>query len=180
AYESLRTLRHPGIVQTTFMWDKQPKFTLDLVPATKPLVYISTRSGPRVVIFNPMTPFKPSSLAQLWDNQLMIRRQADSETMTVFFQRRDDVEGKTYTVAATAANLVFLLSHESTVEQPTDGLNLPFSRVVNVLFNLCKQGHIPAAFEMQQTPLARQIAQSRQQQSDPGRPMHEEERELQR
>lgn len=164
AYESLMANDHPAIQHFQFAWDKQPKFTLDLVPAQKPLIYVSTRNGPRVVIFNSMTPLAPTMLARIWDNQLMIRRDKDSETATVFYQERDTVEAKTVPIAATAANLVFLLGHESTIEQPTPGFSLPFSRVVNVLYTMCENGSIPAKFEMQQTPLAVQIAKARKEQ----------------
>lgn len=166
AYESLMANNHQAIQHTQFSWDGQLKFTLDLVPATKPLVYVSTRNGPRVVIFNPMTSLTSPLLERIWDNQLMIRREKDSEIATVFYQEHNKTEAQTHEIAATVANLVYLMGHESTIEQPTPGLNLPFSRVVNVLYTMCNDGSIPAKFEIQQTPLAIQIAQARKQQDN--------------
>jgi|GEM_PF-2249874 len=163
AYESLVMLESDAIQRHTFLWDKQPKFDLDIVPATRPLIYINIKAGPRVVIFNGMTGFKEPLMAKLWDNQLMLRgsRDPENKAMTVFYQEQGKPEPQVHQIAPTVGNLIFLLAHESTVEAPTPGFNLPFSRVVNVLHTLCGTGEIQAPLHIDQSPLAAQIAQAR-------------------
>lgn len=165
AYETLAAVNDPLLQRRTFYRDKQFKFRLDLVPSEKPLIYISQKDYPRIAIFNPMAGFRTSTIAKLWDNRLMLRVEDDQHPVTAFWQPPGSPDPKTYQFAPTVANLVFLLSHKPSLEQPTEGLDLNYSQVVAALFRLSKSGYIPTDVEVRLNQLSSLIASVRDQDS---------------
>jgi len=164
AYESLATINDP-VIQRIVIDGPGPdqfKFVLDLVPAKKPLVYIAQNRTPRLVIFNPMLGFKAPAMAHLWENRLMLRVSDAKEPITVFYQRPGQIEGQTFQIQPVAAKLVYLLAHRPRLASPEDGLNLTYSQTVNAVYQLCRQGIIPADTRLQMNPLAAAIAQAQQ------------------
>lgn len=165
AYETLAEVNDPLLQRRTFYRDRQFKFRLDLVPSDKPLIYISQKDYPRIAIFNSMLGFNAPTVAKLWDNRLMLKVDAPDEPVTAFYQKTGAPEPKTYRFAPTVANLVFLLSHKPSLEQPTEGLDLNYSQVVSALFRLSRTGYVPAEVEVRLNQLAELIAGVRDEQS---------------
>ncbi len=139
------------------------KYVIDAVPAEKPLVYISQVGVPRIVIFSPDLGFKAPLLARLWDNRLMLTMRPEQTHLDVFYQpaslnEPDAPSSVTLKARADLKTLVYLLGHKPTLEQPNLGLGMTYSQVVDVVYQLCKQGDIPASIEVVASPLAKQIA----------------------
>jgi hypothetical protein len=136
---------------------------------------------PRIVIFNPDLSLKTPTVTKLWNNKLMIRTlpplapakpqnpddtQPIPQPMEVFFQDVGDINGQTQKVVPTVANLVFLLGHRPSQENETPGFDLPYSRVVSALTQLCRSGDIESAgqaceVEVRRNSLAEAVAVSR-------------------
>ncbi|MCX5661989.1 MAG: flagellar basal body P-ring protein FlgI [Planctomycetota bacterium] len=165
AYETLAEVNDPLLQRRTFFRDKQFKFRLDLVPSDKPLIYISQKDYPRIAIFNPMVGFRTPTVAKLWDNRLMLKIEADDQPVTAYYQKPGEPKPQLYQFAPTVANLVFLLSHKPSLEQPTQGLDLNYSQVVAALSRLSKAGYVPVDVEVRNNQLATLIAGVRDQQS---------------
>lgn len=158
AYETLAAQDSRLIATRVFGDESYTKFVLDLVPAQKPLIYISQVGIPRIAIFSPNTGFKSPMLAQLWENRLMLRVQSPRSMMPVFYQpyggsRREP------TIAPTVANLVRLMGHRPTLQDPSEGLDLTFSQVINAIQSLHRQGLLEAELEIQLSPLAALLAE---------------------
>lgn len=163
AYQSVIRVGDPDLIQSTIMGEgSEFKFILDVIPAQKPLIYISQSPLPRIAVFGERVGFKSPTVAKLWNNRLMFRTAAEDKPVSVFYQPRGQIEGKTYTMAPTVANLAFLLAHKPDKANPSDGLDLTYSQVVNAFFALSKAGDIPAPLEVQISPLAQAIAKARQ------------------
>ena len=162
AYESLAAMRDPLVQRTEFHSEGGFKFMLDLVPSTRPLIYISHEPVTRVVIFDPMLGFENDALITMWDDRLMIRRDGEHE-MRVYFAKSGQVSDQDPPeIRPTVANLVYVLAHNPTIEHPMPGFDFEFSEVANVLHTLSRNHHIPAPLELQINPLAERLAQYRQ------------------
>lgn len=169
AYRTLSDMNDPRILRHVFRTDsKEVKFILELVPATRPLIYVSQDRLPRVTIFGPSLGFTPPAegqtqrVARAWDNRLMVRTDVEAGATTVFYRPLNidhTQDYPDYEIGPTVYRLVFLLGHRRSPDNPNPGLNLTFSDVASALYELCESGEIPAPIELQINPLAAQIAQ---------------------
>ncbi len=163
AYESLASLGRSFVKRTEFRDESGLKFILDLVPADKPMIYIGHSPVPRIAIFNPMLGFKNDSLITLWNDRLMLRRDGEHE-MRVWYRKRGTAGPQQPPLIKPAvANLIYLLAHDPTVENPAPGFGFDFSGVAHMLYELQQSKHILAPLELQVNPLAQQLAQFRDQ-----------------
>jgi len=171
AYESLAQINDPAIRRHAIDGPEPDrfKFVLDLVPSHQPLIYIAQERTPRLVIFNPLLGFRAPFLAKLWDNRLMLRESNPGEMTEVFFQQPGQVQGRTYKIPPTVVDLIYLMAHKPTTRVPQEGLDLSYGRVVDAVYRLCQQGHIPSPTHLQISPLAQAIARV-QEVMDPTRP----------
>lgn len=162
AYESLAEANNPLLKRYDFSIDGSRKFILDLVPSSRPMVYIAHAKAPRVVIFNPNLAFKLPMMARLWNNRLMFRQDDPSAPLEVYYQAAGEQEGKRVPIAApSVASVVYVLGHRTTFERPTPAFDLSYSQIVNALARLSREGWIPGDFEVQSSPLADIVAKAK-------------------
>lgn len=159
AYESLARINDVTVLNRYGIQGPggELKFIIDQVPAEKPLVYITQEYFPRLVIFGPDLGFDTPTVARLWDNHLMIRAPGPDQAMQVYYQRPEDTAGRTYEAVPTVATLAYLLGHRPSDEDPQTGLDLSYSQVVDAVYHLCRQGHVPAPVEVRESALAQLI-----------------------
>lgn len=184
AYQSLSEINDPTIDRVLVQdINGNTKYIIDRVPAQKPFIYITQKDIPRIVIFDKDLGFQTPMLQTLWHHRLMLRQNGKKDPLTLFYQwpvnrlplniSSDDAQkllnGKTYHLQPTVATLAYMLGHNPTVESPDDGLNLSYSQVVDVLYQLCKRKAINAPIRIHISALVRFIAQS--QQRVKGRPL---------
>jgi hypothetical protein len=176
AYEALARKRDPLFIQRKILGEgTEFKFILDIVEAQRPRVYIGQGKTPRIVIFNSYAGFKTPVFASLWDSRLLIKAMEPNKPLEVYYRpwtSEDEPleDAKTYTIAPTVANLIFLLAQTPTMRNPTVGLNLGYSDVVDALYNLDKQGKLLNKLIFQENPLAVEVAQARKIEFVPSRP----------
>lgn len=157
AYEALAKINDPVLQRIAMGAPDNFKFMLELVPSRLPLVYICQVRLPRIVIFGPNTGFHTPMLARLWENRLMIRCEGPGQNATVFYQPPGNPEGQTIQIAPALANLIFLMAHKPSKDNPAEGLDLPYSRVVSAVVSLHRQGFLDADLYIQASPLAEAI-----------------------
>lgn len=187
AYEALRERNDSMILSLAVGEDvRQPKFILELVQASDPLVYVTQQGQPRVVIFggidaNAMRS-RPDSrggggggggkyrglaltkpnLVSLWDDRFMMA--ADESTSPTRVMWRDARGKLTQTTAPDeVAELVQFLAHNSTPENPKPGLGMSYSQVVGAVYEMTKRGAIGATFATEEDKLRAEIFQAAQQ-----------------
>lgn len=176
AYNALARKRDPLFIQRKMMGQgTEFKFMLDIVEAQRPRVYIGQGVTPRIVIFNSYAGFKTPVVASLWDSRLLIKAMQPNDPLEIYYRpwsSEDEpmLPAKTFTIAPTVANLIFLLAQKPSIKNPTDGLNLGYSDVVNALYTLDKQGKLQNKLIFQENPLAVQVAQARKIEFIPTRP----------
>lgn len=158
AADALGAIGDPVLQRVAFRDGDRLKMILDLLPSDRPLIDVQQSGTPRITMFGLEIGFNRPVLASLWENRLMVRAPEDSESpVEVFYQRRGSIEGQRHTIAPTVANLVFLLAHKPSSEHPTEGLDLTYGQVVEVLEALVEAEAIDAALFVRMSRLARRI-----------------------
>lgn len=134
------------------------KFIIDrIVTAQRPLIYITQDRVPRIVIFGPELAFPDPTLARLWDNRLMMRYPVDGNAMKVFYQGAGFDATQIHNIQPSVETLAYLLGHKPSARDPQAGLGLSYGQVVDVIYQLQKQGFIVAPLEVRPNALSRVI-----------------------
>jgi hypothetical protein len=120
----------------------QPHFTLDLVPAKDPTIYITQQGQPKIVLFGPVGKHKGIQinkpvLLSLWDDRFMLSATGPTDTLRVY--NRDVRSGRVTQMQAPEdlAEFIQLIAHTTTPEEPKPGLGLTYSQTVGVLYAMC-------------------------------------------
>jgi hypothetical protein len=159
AYESLALINDTVILQRLPIGNGQDvKFMVDQVPSTRPMIYITQQSFPRIVLFGDDLRLPESTLARLWDNRLMLRTTTDAEPMEVFYQAPHRVEPRRHRVASPSLMmLAYVLGHSPHDRDLQPGLDLSYSQVVDAVYHLVRDGHVRADVEFRLSPLAQRV-----------------------
>lgn len=161
AYESLALTNSSTIDRFDVRDDQNEiKFIIDRVPSNNPMVLITQEGGiPRIAIFGEQLGFEPPMFTKLWDRRLLLKLVGDNQPLELYYQSPKDVTGKTYKLNPTVATLAYMLAHEPTLDRPQDGLKLTYGEVVDAIYQLALDGHIPAPVELQSSKLAQLVAE---------------------
>ncbi|MBB6430491.1 flagellar basal body P-ring protein FlgI [Algisphaera agarilytica] len=175
AYESLARSGNRRLIERTEIKDRngEIKLVIDRLPVKEPLVYITQKGYPRLVIFNPRLGFDVPTMAGIWGGQLMVRRTAASEPAELFYQYSDrDQNNKMvsdqHKIDPTLATLAYILAHNPTFEDPQPGYNLTYGEVVDAVYQLAQAGAIDAEVEVDRSLLTRLLDRTRDERGAPG------------
>ncbi|MEM8737082.1 MAG: flagellar basal body P-ring protein FlgI [Planctomycetota bacterium] len=176
AYESLARNGNP-LVETTVLRERtgEIKMLIDRLPVQSPLIYITQKRYPRIVIFNPRLGFEAPVTASIWDNQLMVRRTAPDQPGELFIQQRDPERGNRlvtnqHQFDPTAATLAYVLAHRPNFDAPQPGYDLTYGEVADALFQLARTGALDADVEVDRSLLTRLLDQTQREAPGPDRP----------
>lgn len=176
AYEGLRARGDSSIVSLPIGTDpRRPKFVLDLVQcAGEPMVYVAQQGEARLVVFGDaastrrpgkfsgVTLRKPLSFG-VWDDRLMLASEDSATPVRLRYQDpRKPQPTQMARVPEDLGELVPLLAHKTTPEEPGPGLNLTYSDVVGVLYEMTRQGVVVATFATEQDRLRAEVYEASQ------------------
>ena len=181
AYEALARTGDSMIVRTLLLGPKingrpELKFTIDRVPSDRPLIFISQRDYPRLVIFDPDLGFAAPTVAGVWNNQLMVRQMDPDASAELFYQQpvvkdgRRTVETHTEPIDPTVATFAYVLAHDWR-NDPRDtqvGFDLTYGQVVDAVYQLVLSGAIESEVEISRSVLANLIRELDEKPSQPG------------
>ncbi len=149
------------------------KLELLIVRCERPMVYVTREGAPRIILFNQMQGFQKPLFFSCWDGRLMIKNTEDQQTLGVY-HRPANGRGQSHRIAPALANLIYLMAHRPTDEQPGPGLDLSYSQIVEVLARLDQSRVITAPLVLQSTDLDRVIDSARKDQDAQQRPESQE------
>jgi hypothetical protein len=132
------------------------KFVIELVPSSKPLVYVSQKGASRLVVFSPNAGFKRPMYASVWNGRLRLRSADTGDRIAVYYQRPTGAS-KTFAMAPTVANLALLLSQPASIQNPNEAPNLTYGDVVNAIHSLHELGWLSADLLIEQNRLAEAV-----------------------
>ncbi|MEL7088456.1 MAG: HEAT repeat domain-containing protein, partial [Planctomycetota bacterium] len=163
AYESLAA-NDSELIDSREMYDSsgRVKLVIDRVLVQEPLIYITQRGQPRLVIFNPNLGFAPGTLARIWNDRLMIRRGSADEPAVLFYQYRDRDNGNQprtdqHDILPTLATLAYILAHEPSFDDPQQGYKLTYGQVADAVYQLARTGAVDAEVVIDRGPLVELI-----------------------
>lgn len=165
AFDALAAVDDPAIRFRAF----EQKFDLAMADSEKPMIYVTRQGRPRIVIFDPMLGFnRPLTFSRDWPNgeRLLLRLDDGDDMLSVYHKPPRDGEGRTHQIAPTVANLIYLLAYEPGYQDTTPGLEMPYTKVVEVVHALTERDHVPAPLVLQPTGLRKTIDQARDQPTD--------------
>lgn len=167
AYESLARKGSP-LVERKVLRDRygQVKLLIDRLPVQDPLIYITQKRYPRLVIFNPRLGFEPQTFAGIWDDRLMIRRKGPDQAAELFFQYRDPKQNNKvvtdqHLIDPTVVTLAYVLAHRPTLDDPQDGYDLTYGEVADAVYQLAKAGAIDTDIEVDRSLMAQLLDRAR-------------------
>lgn len=170
AYEALSKLRDAAIVRTIVpgVEPRQPKFVIEQVPSSIPMVYITQQGEPRIALFGGKTPGsdglarpRPMTLERpllvtMWDDRLLIDASVGGEVRVRF---KDERTGKAIETNAPEELPKFIefLAHRQSPEDDRIGLGLSYSDIVGVLFELTRKQALAATFATEEDRLRAEV-----------------------
>lgn len=174
AYEALSNRGDPLIERRVVGSDPgRPRFFLELVPSRDPLIYVTQQGKPRIVLFGgrsigeqkPLRLNKPLLVAA-WSNRLMLMADNPSDPVRMLYQsarsqsRNPIALNNTFTVPDKLVDLIYFFAHESSPDDPSDGLDMTFSEVVGALYEIQRQQGVNALFATETDRLGAAVYQA--------------------
>jgi hypothetical protein len=155
-YEALEQLRSP-IVRRTVM---PGKFELHEVNSAFSAIYVTQVKHPRIVLLGDVVEILRPLTLGLWDNSLMMKESIDDDRIEVFYRHDSLSLAEVNQVKPNLHELIMLLAHDPSIEDPSPGLNLTYSEVVGVLHALWRREYIAADFKAQQDRVMAELRRS--------------------
>lgn len=175
AYEGLSERNDPLISSRPIGEDpRQPKFILETVVADEPMVYVTQQGKPRIVIFGGglgsgasradlgVVRMNRPLLVTAWSDRFMMNSDCPGCDIRLRYVSDRGGPAVAQRVSDNLAEFVEYLAHKSTPEEPAPGLDLSYSEVVGVLYELSRQNGIAATFATEQDRLRAEIFEAAQ------------------
>ncbi|HZW07204.1 MAG TPA: flagellar basal body P-ring protein FlgI [Phycisphaerales bacterium] len=170
AYEAMVMRRDPAIRRSYV----DGKFVLDVVPSTRPLIYVTQQGEPRVVLFREGMEVQRPMLMSAWEDRLLMSAEFPGEANIAAGPGGDAAPGQVRvqyrdpraepgsmplqaTCNADVVSLVRLFARSSSTENPEPGLGMSYSQVVGALYQLQKQGGLLADFATERDRLGDRV-----------------------
>lgn len=171
AYEALVKRGDPLIERRVIGSDvTRPRFYIDMVPARNPLIYVTQQGEPRIVLFGarPMGEAQETLrlsrplMVSAWSNRFMLSADSPGAPIRLFYAdpRTRPGVGRPLVLENVTDKLVdfiALLGHEVTPEDPAPGLDMTFSEVVGVLYEIQRQNGVSALFATETDRLGAEV-----------------------
>lgn len=174
AYEGLRA-RGDAIIQTITVGSdpSRPKFSLDLVPEGEGMIYVTQQGQARVVVFGASETgvagasgrrTKHSSLrlnrplvVRAWDDRLMLAAETPTTPLRLYYREPRSGQVTQTGVSEDLIELILFMTRRASSDDPAPGLGFGYSDVVGALYEMSKQGGIPATFATEDDRLRAEI-----------------------
>lgn len=156
AFDALAKAGDPAIRYRPF----GEKVELAMAPSDKPMIYVSRHERPRIVMFDPVLAFRrPMVFSYDWpnDERLMLRLDDDDALLSVYYKAPRARAGRTFQIAPAVANLVYLMAHRPEGEDINPGLDMPYTKIVELLHALTTEGEVTAPLVLQPSDLNESI-----------------------
>ncbi len=130
------------------------KFFLDIVPYGEPLIYVTQQNEPRIVLFGEHLALSKPILASAWSDRLMLIAEDVHTPIRMYY--RDDIDRTTITISEVPeflGDLIEMLAHTPTPEDPRPGLGLSYSQVVGALYHIYNDQGVLAGFTTEEDRL---------------------------
>lgn len=136
------------------------KFLLDEVPSSEPLIYVTQQNEPRMAIFGGDLRLRSPMFVSVWSDRLMLACDSIGDPVRVFYRDHNSRQVQTHEVGDSVVELIELLAHNPTPEDPRPGLGLSYAEVIGVLYAAWSQDAIEAEFTTEQDRLIAELIEA--------------------
>lgn len=122
-------------------------FFLDIIPFGDPLIYITQQNEPRIAMFGEQLNLTKPLLASAWSDRLMLVAEDAYAPVRLYY--RDDQRRTTTTmedVPVLLPELIELMAHQPTPEDPRPGLGFSYAQIVGALYHISRDQGVNAPF----------------------------------
>ena len=129
-------------------------FFLDIIPFGDPLIYITQQNEPRIAMFGEQLNLTKPLMASAWSDRLMLVAEDAYAPVRLYY--RDDQRRTTSTmedVPVLLPELIELMAHQPTPEDPRPGLGFSYAQIVGALYHISRDQGVNAPFTTEQDRL---------------------------
>ncbi|MFN7376084.1 MAG: flagellar basal body P-ring protein FlgI [bacterium] len=170
AYTAMLERNDPSITRVRII----DKFDLHIVPSSSPLVYVTQTGKPRIVLFGRNAQLTRPSLAGVWSDRLLVVAEEGEEPVRLMFRNPRGGSALTATTSTKVSDLIKLLAHKVSPENPETGFNLSYSQVVGAVYQMQLSGVIAAPFAVERDRLVDRLSEAQAQTIGDERPENAE------
>ncbi len=159
AYEALSAMNDPVLSSQLVGRDPElPLFRLDHVPIGDPLIYVTQQVEPRIVLFGDLgMEISPDEVVSAWSDRFMLTSVRGETLPRVWYEDHRTGERTIHSIRPALDELVRFAAHRQSPEAPQPGLGLSYAETVGLLYEIQRQGGVPAAFATEQDRLMSQL-----------------------
>ena len=170
-FEALEKRRDPIIARV----EVDRKFTLNLVPSSSPLIYVSQTGKPRVVLFGESLEIKRPMFLEAWSERLLMKADQAQGRLEVFYREAPGIAAQIDEVDPSLAEVVAYFGHRTTIEAPAPGIGLTYGETIGALHELWKKGYVDADFKAEQDRVLAAIIRAQKSERLEDRPEFDED-----
>jgi hypothetical protein len=166
AYECLRRRRDSSVR----VFPLNGRFKMELVDASKPLIYLTQTGDPRVVVFGDGTELLRPLTVNMWNGRLLMRGEMDDANVQVFYRANPETNPTIDNVPAKLPAMIGFMARPPGARGADAGIGLSYSETINALHNLWTSGYIAGDFQGEQDRLLAAILKEEKRASPVERP----------
>jgi uncharacterized protein YjeT (DUF2065 family) len=126
------------------------KFSVHLVPSSRPMLYVAQTGTPRIVVFDESTEVTRPVTFSAWSNRLMVKADEGDPSLQVFYRPGNGAPPEVENSDPKLIELIPFLGHTTTIEKPTPGIGLSYAETIGALHQLWRAGYVPGDFKAEQ------------------------------
>jgi len=126
------------------------KFTVNLVPSRKPMLYVAQTGQPRIVVFDETSELVRPVTFSAWSNRLMVKGDEGEKQVQVYWRPAAGGPPEIENADPRLTEFIPFLGHTTTIEKPAPGIGLSYSETIGALHQLWRNGYIPGDFKAEQ------------------------------
>ena len=126
------------------------RFTMSLVDSEHQMIYVSQTGRPRVAIFGEDLALRLPMTVNTWSGRLLMKGDAGDPDVQVFYRSQLDDVPVIGLAPTDVPGMVRFLGHETTIQEPEEGLGLQYGEVIGALHQLWSKGYIACDFKAEQ------------------------------
>ncbi|HED53956.1 MAG TPA: hypothetical protein ENJ00_07110 [Phycisphaerales bacterium] len=139
------------------------RFSLDIVPFGKPLVYVTQQGRPRIAIIGRKTDLKTPLFVSAWSDRLIIVAEDAGSEIRLRYESPEHGPIFTQRISPNLADLIEYMARGASATDYRPGLGFTYSEVVGALSAIQSAGGTEAAFATENDRLLASILQASRQ-----------------
>ena len=171
AYDALRRRKDPFLHR----FQVADRLELDVVPSSKPLVYIAQTGAPRIAVFGDQLMLPRPMAQSIWGGRLILKGEEGQDRILAFYRAEASQKARVEKAPLPLPEFIQFLAQPSTPNVGMPGLNLRYGETISVLYELSRSGNLGADLRAEQDRILAEIMRQEEVRKVEDRPEFTEE-----